>query len=779
MSNRGLKYIAARLILVGLVQGVGFRPFIHRLATKNALTGYVRNVGGSEVEVWIEGLEDCLYEFLHAIFYEAPLVVHIEGVFMSIEDPLGYRNFVIEKSDSKAFTRSNIPPDFAICKDCLGEVLDSSNRRYRYPFNSCAWCGPRFSMMYRAPYDRENTSMSKYVLCEECRHEYNDHLNVRRFHAQGISCPKDGPRLYLLNKDFEIVDCKDPINEASELIDEGFIVAIKGIGGYHIAALASNDGVVLELRKRKRRPRRPFAVMGLNTNVLKKLVYMSEEDEVILNSPQAPILLLPKRPDTPVSRYVSPDLSHEGVFIAYTALHYLLLMNTRDKYLIMTSGNVSGEPMCTDEKCAKSRLSKIADYFLVHDREIVNRVDDSVIRKTGDQYVILRRGRGHAPLWITVNRDLGGEFIAFGGDVASAGAVGFEDKVVLTQFIGDLDSLRAQKDLLKYVDYFVKNYSLGQKMKPVVVVDAHPQLHARRLGLEYARARSLPLVEVQHHYAHVLGVAMDNGLEGLISGIALDGVGWGLDGTVWGGEVLLFNTETYGFKRLGSISPLPLTSDRDAHIPLRLLFAYYSHRGLEFEKIPRLIDFEVNRDYLFECKAAYTLVKLGKYTPASSTGRLLDMVASILNPRIERTYEGEPAIWLEALAHAGKDLIEIDHFKIAMRDGIYRLLYDDVLDWLIDNKSNMDRCTLARSFLYSFGRALGELLLVSIKGENVNGVVVSGGAAVNEFIYRGIRDKLKEHGLKPHLPRNIPPGDGGLAFGQVIAASLKVNSSSR
>ncbi|MEM4751333.1 MAG: carbamoyltransferase HypF [Desulfurococcaceae archaeon] len=773
MSCENQKQIAVRLLVIGLVQGVGFRPFVSRLATGLDIYGYVRNVGGSEVEIWIEGPEDRVYEFLLALHQDKPVVALLDQVYMSIEEPRGYTNFSIEKSHLNAIARSNIPPDFAICKDCLAEVLDPQNRRYRYLFNSCAWCGPRFSMIYRVPYDRENTAMNKYVLCDECLREYDDPGNLRRYHAEGISCPRDGPRVYLLDKDFKLVDSEDPVYQASKLIDEGFIVAVKGIGGYHIAALASNDDVVLELRRRKKRPHRPFAIMGLNTDVLRDLVHMDEVDEALLNSPQAPILLLPKKEGSPVSKYVSPGLYHEGVFVAYTALHYLLLMNTRDKFLVMTSGNVSGEPMCTDEECAKSRLSRIVDYFLVHDRVIVNRVDDSVIRKTGDQYLMIRRSRGYAPMWINLNRDLGGEFIAFGGDLASAGAVGFENRVVLTQYIGDLDSIQAQKEMLKYVDFLARNYNIGLRNEPYIVVDMHPQLHSRRLGLEYAKLRSSPWIEIQHHYAHVLGAAVDNGLEGTVAGIATDGVGWGTDGTIWGCEVVVFNTESYGFKRIASINPLPLTGDRDTYIPLRLLCAYYSLRGVDLAEILKYMNVRNGKE-VFECKAAHTLVKLKRYTPASSTGRLLDLVASILNPGIERTYEGEPAIWLEAEAWRGSNVIVIDHFKVRRDGDVYRLDYDSAVDWLVEHRSKYDAPSLARGFLYSLGNAIGSLLLASIKGTRVDYVVMSGGASVNEFMHRGIRDRLREEGLYPYLPRRIPPNDGGLAFGQVVAASLKI-----
>lgn len=774
MSIKESSRIAMYIIITGLVQGVGFRPFVSRTAMRTHLSGYVRNIGGSEVEIWIEGEPEKVYEFLVTLYQDKPETVIIESVYIALEDPRGYTEFMIKESSENALTRSNIPPDFAICSKCLAEILDPFNKRYLYPFNSCAWCGPRFSMIYRVPYDRGNTSMSKYKLCNNCLEEYTDPDNIRRYHAQGISCPIDGPKLGLFDKDFNQIDCEDPIVQAAKLINEGHIVALKGLGGYHIAALATDDDVVLELRRRKRRPRKPFAIMGLDTVILRKLVYMDENDEVLLNSPQAPILLLPKRPDTPVSRHVSPDLSHEGVFIAYTALHYLLLRNTNDKFLIMTSGNVTGDPMCIDEYCAKVKLSKIVDYFLVHDREIVNRVDDSVIRKTGDSYVLIRRSRGYAPAWITLRRDLGGEFIAFGGDLSATGAVGFDDKVVLTQYIGDLESPLAQKDLLKYIDFLISNYHIGKYAKPVVVVDMHPRLYSRSLGIQYAESRSLQVVEIQHHYAHVLGAAVDNELEGIIAGVAIDGLGWGLDGTVWGGEILVFNTEKYGFKRTASLNPLPLTSDRDVTYPLRLLFAYYSTRGYEFDEIVKLVNFR--NDDQIELKATYTIAKRGKFTPASSTGRLIDLVASILEPRIKRTFEGEPAVWLESVATGG-EFMDIDYFKVIVYNGIYRLNYDDVIDWLVENRLKYDKPTLAKSFLYSLGRALGDVFVYSTKGLRIDGVVASGGAIVNEYIYNGLRDRLKEEQLFPSIPKRIPPGDGGLAFGQVIAASLALKQS--
>jgi len=761
---------ALRITVTGLVQGVGFRPFIDRVVRQLGLKGFVRNIGGSEVEVWVEGDEDGLYEFLAALIYEKPLPAIIEEVVFEEEYPLGYNGFTILKSSESRILRSNIPPDFAVCRHCLEEILDPSNRRYMYPFNSCAWCGPRFSMMYKSPYDRENTSMSKYILCDECLREYSDPENIRRHHAQGISCPRDGPSLMLYDRGFNPVESQDPIREAAKLIDEGYIVAIKGIGGYHIASLATDDDVVLKLRERKRRPRKPFAIMGIDTSVLELLVYMSEDDKAMLESPQAPILLLPKREDSPVSRYVSPGLSSEGVFVAYTPLHFILLMHTRDKFLIMTSGNASGEPMCRDEECARSKLGRIVDFFLVHDREIVNRVDDSVVRKTGGEYILLRRSRGYAPSWIRISVELEREVIAFGGDLNNVGAVGFEDKVVLTQYIGDLDSYAAQADLLKAVDYLARNHGLDTS-RLVVAVDKHPMYYSRWLGIEYARKHGVEAVEVQHHYAHVYGVAVERGLSGVVAGLAIDGVGWGDDATVWGGEVILFNTmEPGNYKRVASIDRIPLTSDRDALKPVRILYGYLGRKGWELSEIDRVLDIRDGR-LTMEGRVAYNMVKQGIYTPASSTGRLLDAVAALINPGVERSFEGEPAIWLESLAFNNTPRL-LENARFSMIDGVLVLDYYGILTELIEARSSMKPGDLAASFLYSLGYYYGDLIAASVRGINLSGVVVSGGASVNEFIYRGLHDRLREEGLKPLLPKSIPPNDEGLAFGQSIVAGL-------
>ncbi|MEZ0393771.1 MAG: carbamoyltransferase HypF [Desulfurococcaceae archaeon] len=770
--------VARRLIVVGLVQGVGFRPFVHRLALRTGVAGYVRNVGGSEVEIWIEGEPGQVEDFVRGLVEERPPPCFIEDLTVEEVEPRGFQDFAILPSLDKAIARSNVPPDLAICGECLREVLDPGNRRYRYPFNSCAWCGPRFSMMYRVPYDRANTSMAKYELCEECRREYGDPGNLRRYHAQGISCPRDGPRLQLLDSSWSPVEAGDPIEEAAKLIEEGNVVAIKGIGGYHLACLATDDDVVLKLRERKRRPRKPFAIMGLDVGVLERLVYVSEEAREILESPQAPIVLLPKREDSPVSKYVSPGMTREGVFRAYTALHYLLLMGTRDKFLVMTSGNVSGEPMCSDEDCARRELSQVADYFLVHDREIVNRVDDSVVRFTGGRPVLLRRSRGYAPLWIRVGRDLGGEFVALGADLNNAAAVGFEDKIVLTQYVGDLDEEGGLRDLHRFLEFFARSYRIDLA-RAVVAVDKHPRYVSRALGEELARSHGSRLVEVQHHYAHVLGAAYDVGARGRVVGIAVDGLGWGDDGTVWGGEVLAFDASRPGYRRAGALRPLPLTSDADALRPLRIATALLASLGWDLEEVARLRAYRALPERaLREHAVVHALASSGRYVRASSTGRLLDAASALLGACSVRTYEGEPAMALEELARGGRVLDEAPEARIAGGNGLLVLDYGELFEWLALSLEDGARPEdLAATFLARVGEGLGELAARAARGW-ADAAVISGGAAVNDFIYSGASRALAEIGLELRLPRRIPPNDGGIAFGQVVAASLALEDGS-
>ncbi len=746
---------AARIKVMGVVQGVGFRPFIYRLATSMSLKGYVKNISGSAVEIWVEGGDIEL--FVSRMEREKPAPAIIEKVVVDYVRPRGYSSFKILTSDVSEHLESVIPPDLSICDECLKEVLNPKDRRYRYAFNSCAYCGPRFSMMYKAPYDRENTAMVDFPLCPKCTEEYEDPGNTRRFHAQGISCPICGPSLWLVDNSGSKVDVKDPIDEAAKLIKEGKIVAIKGIGGFHIAADAYDDDVVLKLRKRKKRPEKPFAVMALNLKVIEEFALLNEDAEKLLISKERPIVLLEEKKGV-LSKYIAPGLRHIGAFLPYTALHYMILEKL--KVAIMTSGNPIGKPMVIKNEDALRELKGIVDFFLLHNREIVNRVDDSVVRLSECGPLFLRRGRGYAPSWLKLRKPLRRKVVAFGAEIQNAGALGFGDKIVLTQYIGDVDDATNLEELDRYLKVLMDNYRIRAE-ECVIAVDLHPGYASGKLAELWAREKGLEIVKVQHHWAHLLSVLAEHGEEEGI-GVAIDGLGYGSDGNLWGGEVLEFNLKE--FKRIGHLQEhLTPGGDRDTVFPFRMAYSMaYTELGedafRELEKIGLREDlFEYGRRELELLKLE---LRKGRGLKTSSLGRALDAASSILGICNYRSYDGEPAIKLEAVA-VDKGI----RFKPQV-DKENVLLTGKLLVELIEGvKKGKSREGLAYAYLYAIGRGLGEILL----NEGVEDVVyVSGGAAVNEIVRKGMKDVLGKVAIK--LPRYSPPGDGGIAVGQVIAA---------
>ncbi len=765
---------ALRILVSGVVQGVGFRPFVYRAALLTGIAGYVRNMGGSEVEIWVEGTWPQLRSFLQLFSKKLPPPADIEELEISEERVKGFNGFRIQGSGSSAEKRSMIPPDFAVCRECLREVLNPRDRRYRYPFNSCAYCGPRFSMMYRVPYDRENTAMRDFPMCEECRREYEDPLNERRFHAQGISCPRCGPRVWLETVDGERVEASDPIREAARLIDEGYIVAVKGLGGFHIAALASDDEVVLRLRRRKRRPTKPFAIMALDKGTAARLVYLDEHAARILESPEAPILLLPRRSDAPVSEHVAPGLAWLGVMLAYTPLHYLLLSETRDKFLIMTSGNIHGKPMCITAECVKSRLRGVVDYVLNHNRVIVNRVDDSVARFTRGRLLLIRRGRGYAPRWVRIGFRLPREVIAFGAELQNAGAVAFEDKVVLTQYIGDTDDYDTLLELDYYLRWFAEQYRVDAR-SAVLVADMHPGYNSRRLAEEWSREKGASLQLVQHHHAHIAAVMGEYRVKpgARRVGIAVDGTGYGLDGTIWGGEVIV--TDIAGFERFGHLKPIPLPGgDRATEWPARIAVGLLTLLYGEDEAVEMTRELGLTERLPHgksEAVIVARLVARGSAPLASSTGRFLDAISALLGVCHHRGYEGEPAIRLESFSLNGRVL---DDIEARVENNVLNThrLFQDIVEALRDGARRED---LAATVEYRLGEGLARIALEALdKAEDSSAVYMGGGAAVNELLVAGAEDVLSRERVPLLLPRRVPPGDGGIALGQAVIAGARL-----
>ncbi|TRM77680.1 carbamoyltransferase HypF [Sulfolobus sp. A20-N-F8] len=750
MSSKSTRINSYKIIVTGIVQGVGFRPFVYRIAMRSGLKGYVKNLGGSEVEIRVEGSQERIGDFMNSLFKEIPKPARIEKIIINEDQFVGFDNFSIVPSGKSKKEPSQIPPDFAVCDDCLKEVLDKDNRRHRYPFNSCAYCGPRFSMMYDIPYDRENTSMREFPLCELCNKEYQDPTDERRFDAQGISCPSCGPRLFLETIDGERVDTQDPIGLTAKLLSEGYIIAVKGIGGFHIAADPFNDDTVLKLRERKNRPQQPFAVMGLNVDIIKNYAYISRLEEEILTSPERPVVLLRKREENyELSKYISPGLDREGFFLFYTPLHYLVLDSFSKHLLIMTSGNKHGFPMCIEEECVRQKLKGVVDYLLYHNRKIVNRVDDSVVRVSNNRVLLLRRSRGYAPLWIRLNRKLNNHVIAVGAELQNVGGVGFDNKALLTQYIGDTDEIETLQDLDKYLEFFIKIYSVKPKL---VIADKNPAYQSTYLAEKIAERYNADFIQVQHHYAHILSVASEHGYEEGV-GIAIDGVGYGDDGNAWGGEVIRFSGEKYERKYHLKYVPY-IGGDINAIRPNRMLALFLSS-FMRWDEIKSFVKLNEMEYTLLE----KSIKRSGIMT--SSTGRVLDAVSAFLGVCNLRTYEGEPAIKLEAYARGGR-LLDLE---IPIEGEEINTI--KIFEWLIENRGKYRGNDIAYTVQYRLGEAL---IKAALKANPTDRILVSGGAAVNEYILKGMIDNSE--GLEIVTPKRVPAGDGGIALGQIYYATF-------
>ncbi len=734
------------------------------------IRGYVLNLGGSEVLVHAEGSPEAHERFLELLYREKPPPAIIEGV--EVEDaPLeGHESFTIRPSGNQVTVRSQIPPDLGICPYCRREILDPSDRRYRYPWNSCAWCGPRFSMMYRIPYDRENTSMNRYPLCRDCLREYGDLSNVRRYHAQGISCSVCGPKTILRGPHGEPLDVRDPVAEAVRLLEEGHVLAIKGLGGYHIAGDPYSDVVVERIRRIKNRPRQPLALMARDCSVVEEVSEATSDDCRLLESPERPILLVGKKSPEPLSPLIAPLLDSYGIMLPYTGLQVLLLEDYRPGILVMTSGNRHGLPMCRSLDCLLDQLEGDIDYILDHDREIVHRVDDSLVRRTLGKPVLLRRSRGYAPRWIHAPRRVG-EHAALGAELQTGGAVSFDDKIVPTQYIGDLDEPGQVGELEEEIEWLLNQY----RLKPhYIVVDAHPAYTSRRIAPLIAERYGSEILEAYHHHMHALSLIAEARLDPreCHPTLALDGTGYGVDGRIWGGEALLVEGDS--FERIAHISYYPLPGgDAAAKKPLRITVGILSRKyGLE-ETLGILERRGLlgNAISVAEARIAYLQSRAGQpYFESSSSGRLLDAISALLGLVFERTYEGEPAIVLEAQAKLAGGLYGVAVEDLAGGSGIDPVAAIEYVLDAVEKGGLRAGLEAGVNVMYSIGYILASRLLEECRAP----LLLTGGAAVNDYIALGALNAAREHGVGGLvMHRLLPPGDGGISAGQVLFAGLR------
>ncbi|MEM4700408.1 MAG: carbamoyltransferase HypF [Candidatus Nezhaarchaeales archaeon] len=761
----------------GVVQGVGFRPFVYRVAVSHGLAGYVRNLGDAGVEIVVEGEEGGVRSFLRRLVEEAPPLVSYERLDVEWGEAEGLDQFVIEESsrDSAAGGFSNPPPDVATCRECLEELFTPGGRRYLYPFIVCSHCGPRFTIIMDLPYDRCRTSMADFPMCEECAREYHDPLD-RRYRAEPICCWRCGPQMRLITIDGEEVRCVNPIEEGAKLIEEGFIVGVKGVGGFHVACLATSDDVVAELRRRKRRPQRPLAVMSRTLEQVMSFAEVSREEEEVLTSFRRPIVLLRKRDPFTLSEAVSPGLDTVGVMLAYSGVHHVLLSYINEPAVVMTSGNEPRVPMAIDEASARRQLKGIADYLLTHNRRIVNRCDDSVVKVVDGAPVPIRRSRGYVIEPLKLGFKPKGCAVAVGAEENVTGCLLKRDHCYLTQYIGDVDCLETYEYLESSLST-LRRLLRADKVE-AVACDLHPRFLTRRLAKEVAERCGAELVEVQHHHAHAASLMAEwgAGLDDAIICVAADGVGYGDDGEAWGGEVM---AASYGgYRRLGSLARLPMPGgDLCAKYPVRMLMSALSvELGVE-EALKIVLEEYVHGLKYREAEAMLIARQLegGRHPYTSSTGRVLDAASAMLKICFERTYEGEPAIKLEAVASRGEaDAVKLSVEVESGEGGILRLntakIIAEAYEWL---RRGARRVDVAAAVEDAVARGLAEVAVEASRRYGVKVVGFTGGVAYNRRITKRIRAVVEGEGLKFLRHIKVPCGDGGISLGQAAVAAAR------
>jgi len=748
----------------GIVQGVGFRPFVYRLATDLNLKGWVRNTS-EDVRIEIEGSRESINRFCLNLKAKAPPLAHIEGVSVTHLPAVGYGDFNIRTSLIDKGKYQLVSPDIATCHICLDEVLNLNDRRYRYPFTNCTNCGPRFTIIEDMPYDRPNTTMRSFSMCAQCETEYHNPLD-RRFHAQPNACPICGPRVELVDNQGSALRSEDAIDTASQMIKAGRIVAIKGLGGFLLACDATSEMAVKSLRHRKRRPSKPFAVMLANVEEAKKHCSLSRKELELLTSPQSPIVLARWRQGSTVSKEVAPNLRYLGVMLPYTPLHHILLRDV-NLPLVMTSGNLSEEPIAKDNEEALGRLSGIADYFLIHNRDIYSRYDDSVAIVERGTSQLIRLARGYAPRPIPL-KFKARPVLACGAEVKNTFCLTRDDHAFLSQHVGDMENIET-------LEHFVDTILLYERLfriKPIAVAhDLHPDYLSTKYALEMGKI-GMELFPVQHHHAHVVSCMADNGLRSPVIGVVFDGTGLGSDGHIWGGEFLI--ADYHSSKRMGHLEYLPLPGgDAATRKPYRIAVAYLvallGEEGLRqgLALMGDIGDAEVD--------IIQRQLETGLNSPlTSSIGRLFDAVSSLLGIRGEIDYEGQAAIELEMAAHAAHREGEEDSYpySIAENGGMRIVKLCDLFSAIVkDSQQGAPRSDISAKFHNTIAQMVRQLCL-SISGDaGTNKVVLSGGVFQNRLLLNKTVALLERSNFEVYTHRQVPCNDGGISLGQAVIAS--------
>ncbi|MEV0053251.1 carbamoyltransferase HypF [Saccharopolyspora shandongensis] len=743
--------VRKRVRVEGIVQGVGFRPFVYSLATGLGLAGHVGNdVHGVFVEV--EGSASDIRRFLDRLREQAPPLAVVARISVADVAAVAETGFRVVDSDSTGSRAALVSSDSATCADCLGEITDPDDRRSAYPFTNCTNCGPRFTIVRDVPYDRPNTTMAGFALCSRCEAEYRDPAN-RRFHAQPVCCPDCGPRLRLTDSG-GVALRGEPLAEAVASLARGEVLAVKGLGGYHLAVDATNSDAAATLRKRKHREDKPFAVMVASVEQARSLCAIDDAEQAALTSRRRPIVLLDRLPGAPVAPSVAPGNHRLGLMLPYTPLHHLLLRRF-PRPIVLTSGNVSDEPIAYRDDDALARLGDIADAFLTHDRPIHIRTDDSVVRVVGGRTMPIRRSRGHVPEPVTLPWPFPQPVLACGAELKNTFAVAKDEHVFVSHHIGDLENYETLRSFTGGIEHFRRLFDVEPR---VVAHDLHPEYLSTKYAAELD---GIELIGVQHHHAHIASCLADNGESGPVLGVAFDGTGYGSDGSIWGGEFLV--ADLTGFRRQGHLEPVPLPGGTTAiKQPWRTAVAYLAESG---NLSPDLDVLQRNANWA----EVAALSRWDRHAPpTSSAGRLFDAVAAILGVRDLINYEGQAAIELEQLA----DTTESGEYPVSVSDGpVLRVRGADLVRSVVaDLRAATPLPVIAARFHNGLAAAVVNVCGRLRDSTGIGTVALSGGVFQNVLLLQRVTMLLDRNGFRTLLHSQVPPNDGGISLGQAAVA---------
>jgi hydrogenase maturation protein HypF len=759
----GAVRVRSSIRVEGIVQGVGFRPFVHALANRLGLDGLVGN-DARGVFIEVEGAEGSVGAFLDALATEAPPLAVIESVVAERVTPVGETGFAIVSSQAGGERQALISPDTATCEDCRAEIHDPAARRYRYPFTNCTNCGPRFTIVKGVPYDRPLTTMAGFAMCPACAAEYHEPSD-RRFHAQPVCCPACGPRLVLCDPDGHRLPGDDAIAATAERLAAGDIVAIKGLGGYHLATRADQEGPVARLRDRKHREEKPFAVMVADLDAAAGICVVEACEAELLESPRRPIVLLRRRPGAPIAEPVAPSNRFLGVMLPYTPLHDLLAAELGVPF-VLTSGNLSDEPIAYRDKDAFERLAGIADCFLVHDREIHIRTDDSVARTFRNRPLLVRRSRGFAPQPVPLPWRFPRPALAAGAELKSTFCVGKERHAFVSHHIGDLENYETLRSFTEGIEHFCRLFDIRPE---VLAHDLHPEYLSTKHVHDLAEGdlAGVELTGVQHHHAHIASCLADNGEEGPVIGVAFDGLGYGTDGTIWGGEFLV--ADLAGFLRVGQLAPVAMPGGAAAiREPWRMAAAYLE---TAFEgQVPERLGVVARHRERWATIAG--LARSGLSSPlTSSAGRLFDAVAALVGVRDAVNYEGQAAIELEQRA----DPDEAGAYPVTIERGDRLCLVgaDLIRAVVADQESGVGVPIISARFHNGLARAVVETCILLREQHALSTVALSGGVFQNLLLLEKTVAGLEQHQFRVLVHERVPPNDGGISLGQIAVAGAR------